>query len=363
MSNDIQVRGKQLVMEVLLDAQGNYSVCGYAERMEKAFGLIYLGRDKTDPEYAAQSAAANAAVGAITELDAFTRALQATQIVMQPLGGEAKFDMKEVSNQVLAALCTQWFDIPDGDCMVADGSMLPLRPAKCPGQFAPPSGYIFEPDPGIPLSLLGKLNGRLLRSEVAKFVARQRQAGTPPNGAISKALFAAFPNSPAQDDLVTRTLIGVMMGFLPTAQGNLMAVAKAWQDQLFVVVRAAFLSHPEPDLYLRANQVIRDVMIEAMQAEPMPPAIWRTATRDHMLGQIQVTTGDRLVIDIDSATQEDLTAGIHDPIPIFGGDRSQNPHPTHACPGYQAAMGVLLGILAGTMEAPNGPVIRAGFFF
>jgi hypothetical protein len=138
-----------------------------------------------------------------------------------------------------------------------------------------------------------------------------------------------------------------------------MAIAKAWEDQMFGVLRAAFNSHPQPDLYLRANQVIRDPMIEAMQAEPTPPAIWRTATRDHMLGQTQVSTGDRLFINIDSATHEDIAAFNRDPMPIFGGDRSQNPHPTHACPGFKAAMGFLLGILAGTMETPGGPVISA----
>jgi len=357
--SDIAVNGKALVMQVLLDAGGNYSVSGYAERMEKAFGLIYLGRDKTDPEYAAQSTASNAAVGAITEREAFTRALQATRTVMQALGGEAKFDMKDVSNQVLAALCTLWFDIPDGDSVIASGSFWPFKPGRCPGQFGPPSGYIFQPDAGFWISLFGKMDGGVLRSEVAKFVARQRQAGTPPNGHISKALFAAFPNSPAQDDLLTRTLIGVMMGFLPTAQGNLMAAAKAWQGEMFVVLRAAFLSHPEPDLYLRANQVIRDPMIEAMQGEPMPPAIWRTAIRDHMLSAIQVRAGDRLFINIDSATREDLEAGIKDPIPIFGGDRSLPARPTHACPGYLAGMGVLLGTIAGTLEA--GPTVSTGW--
>jgi hypothetical protein len=357
--SDIQVSGKALVMQVLLDAAGNYSVCGYAERMEKAFGLIYLGRDKTDPDYAAQSTASNSAVGAITERDAFTRALQAARNVMLALAGAATFDMKDVSNQVLAALCTQWFDIPDGDSVVASGSFWPFKPGKCPGQFGPPSGYIFQPEPGFLVKLFGKMDGRLLRSDVAKFVARQRQAGVLPSGDISRALFTAFPN-PAQDDLLTRTLIGVMMGFLPTAQGNLMAVAKAWEGPVFATLRAAFLAHPEPDLYLRANLVIRDPMIEAMQGEPMPPAIWRTAIRDHLLGSIQVSAGDRLVINIDSATREDRGAGIKDPFPIFGGDRSPAAHPTHACPGYLAGMGVLLGTIAGTLEA--GPTLSSGWF-
>jgi hypothetical protein len=360
MSNVIQVKGKQLVMEVLLDAAGNYSVCGYAERMEKAFGLIFLGRDKTDPDYAAQSAAANAAIGAITERDAFDAALQATRTAMQSIAGAETFDMKDVSNQVLAALCTLWFDVPDGDSMVMSGSFLPFRPARCPGHFAPPSGYIFEPEPGFFLSLLGKMDGGILRTQVAQFVARHRQAGTQPAGSISRALFAAFPSS-EQNDLLARTIVGVMMGFLPTAQGNLTAVAKAWAGSTFQQLRGAYLGWPEPDLYLRAGQVIRQPMIQAIQAEPMPPAIWRTAVRDHQLGNppVDVMKDDRLHINLDSAMREDLANGTVDPMPVFGGDRSQAAHPTHACPGYKAAMGAMLGTLAGTLEA--GPVLKTGW--
>ncbi len=361
MSNVIQVNGKQLVMEVLLDTAGNYSVSGYAERMEASFGLIYLGRDATDPEYALQSNAANTAIGTITESEAFSRALQATRTVMQPLSGDAKFDMKDVSNEVLAALCTHWFDIPDGESVISSGWVLPIPPGRCPGHFAAPSGYIFQPEPGLGTSLVGKWDGRLLRSHVKDFVAKQRLAGAP-NGDLAKVLFAAFPNSPAQDDLLARTIIGVMIGFLPTVQGNLMAVSKAWQDGTFEALRTQLISQPAVDIYVRADQILRGPMIAAMQDEPMPPKIWRTAFRDHMLGTTQVRAGDRLFINIDSATREDLGKNIADPIPIFGGDRSQNPHPTHACPGYKAAMGVLLGTLAGTMD-PGGPVISAGWSF
>lgn len=36
----VHVSSKKLVMEVYLDPAGNYSVCGYAERMQKSFGVI-----------------------------------------------------------------------------------------------------------------------------------------------------------------------------------------------------------------------------------------------------------------------------------------------------------------------------------
>lgn len=362
-SRTIQVRGKQQVMQVLLDPQGHYSVSGYAERMEQAFGRIFLGRDADDPEYERQSAEANRAIGLISENEAFARALQATLVVMQPWRRRASVDMKDVSDRVLAMLCTQWFDLPDGESVVASGLALPIPPGRCPGQFAPPSGYIFQPEPNWFLRWLGRRCGRLLREKVAQFVARRRAAGTPLEGNVSAALFAAFADTPQENDLLTRTLIGVMIGFLPTTQGNLIAVAQAWADGRFTALKAAYLANPEPDPYLRAEQVIRRPLIAAMQGAPTPPAIWRTARRDHVLEgdpPVEVKAGDRLFINIDSATREDLGNGIVDPFPIFGGDRSQDPRPTHACPGFEAGMGVLLGIFAGLMQA--GPGVRADGF-
>ena len=35
--------------------------------------------------------------------------------------------------------------------------------------------------------------------------------------------------------------------------------------------------------------------------------------------------------------------------PLFGGDRSLTPHPTHACPGFEMGFGILLGIVYGVV--------------
>jgi len=351
-SSNIQVNGKKLVMQVLTDIEDNYSNSGYLDRMAGSFGRIYLGLDRTDPNYALQSSASNRAIGTITEQDAFAQAINATRDALRAPG--ASFDIKDISDKVLAALCTYWFDIPDGNSVISSGSVLPFPPARCPGHFAPPSGYIFQPEPGWAMKLVGELDGRILRSHVADFVAAQRRAGIPPNGVLSKALFAAFPKSPDDDDLLTRTLIGVMIGFLPTVQGNLVAAMAAWKGAMLDSMRHDFLSHPEKDIYERASQVIRGPLMAGMQQAPVPPAVWRTAVKAHDLGDnpiVHVKPGDRLFVNIDSATREDLGKNIADVSPVFGGDRSLNPHPTHACPGFWMGMGVLLGIIAGTLEA------------
>jgi hypothetical protein len=57
------------------------------------------------------------------------------------------------------------------------------------------------------------------------------------------------------------------------------------------------------------------------------------------------------VVSLVSATQQDLAEDKTDVFAVFGGDRSQDPHPTHACPGYQMAIGVLLGVIAALLES------------
>ena len=82
----------------------------------------------------------------------------------------------------------------------------------------------------------------------------------------------------------------------------------------------------------------------------MPPEVWRTATSDHTLGDENVRTGDQVVVDIASVTASDLESGKTDVFVVFGGDRSARHHPTHACPGYEAAIAIMLGTITGLME-------------
>jgi hypothetical protein len=93
--------------------------------------------------------------------------------------------------------------------------------------------------------------------------------------------------------------------------------------------------------------------MSAMQLRPSPELVWRTACCHHLLGPVPVAPGDLVVLSIVSATQQCLQQRIADVSPIFGGDRSLAEHPTHACPGYKAAMGVLLGMIAALLDVPH----------
>ena len=100
----------------------------------------------------------------------------------------------------------------------------------------------------------------------------------------------------------------------------------------------------------------------ALQLRTVPDMIWRTAESTVKIGGMQVDPGDTIVFGLASATQQVLAAGLPDPSrTMFGGKRSAT-GPTHACPGYNAAQAVLLGVATGLLTTPH-PITQVGSTF
>ncbi len=145
-----------------------------------------------------------------------------------------------------------------------------------------------------------------------------------------------------------------MMGMLPTVNGNLTGTVKGWQrSATFLALQGKLKTSTQTDDFVRARDVIEPPMQEAMQMAPTPDGVWRTAVKEHTLGTknpVQVHPGDKIYVNILQATQGDLRTGVTDVCPVFGGNRKASPHPTHACPGFEMAMGVLLGTIYGVVD-------------
>lgn len=336
---------------VFENVAGHYSVAGYAERGQESFGQIYLYLDR-GAEYDRQSTPVNAALMALTAEESFDLALAETRafVAAHPQAAEKPADhIADVSTRVLAAICSLWFDLPDGVHVIEGGLQpdMPPEPPRCPGHYAPPSAYTFKPDPDPRIVQVGQLFGKILRRAGTAWLAELRQAGKLPSGKISRAVVDAFPND---DDLVVRTIIGVMMGMLPTIDTNLKNVMKHMPAETFAALRDALTAHPGPDGYDRASGALLGDLMRGMQANPIPDAVWRTATADHDLAGQPVKAGDKVRVYIDAATRADLAAGITGVFTVFGGDRRATPQPQHACPAYRAAIGIMLGVLNGLLE-------------
>jgi hypothetical protein len=368
----ILVASDDLVRQVFDDRAKNYSVKGYAERMHRSFGLIYLGLDE-GADYTAQATKVNEALTKVTQLEAFRLARQQTRALLDGAiltakaqagaAGAAEWsvtlDMKDVSDGVLAGLCKAWFGMPDAGKRVETGGFQwnwePSDPPRCPGHFMSPSRYMFQPNPGQKASEYGEQHGQALKTAVLAFVVDHRTPealATLPS--LGRAIFDAFPNR-ADDALLASTFIGVLMGFIPTVDGNLRSSLYEWiNDRRFWDLQEAFVSHPEPDVFTRAVEVLEDPLRRTMQLRPIPEVVWRTAVKPHKLGNVDVVPGDVVVNAIVSATHQLLASNTPNVEPIFGGNRRNSTHHTHACPAYQMGMGVLLGIVTGLIE--TGPV-------
>jgi hypothetical protein len=351
----VVVTSKELYLQVLLNADDNYTNAGYQKRMEQSFGPIFLGMDWT-PEYVKESTPINAAIGRVTRRDAFEVTLKEARAALPSLPAPGGIvDIQALSDNVLAKVCSHYFDIPDGVYVKAGGFGISnlVSPGVCPADYTPPSAYIFHPDPDALLTFVGQRSGQILRESVNKYVADKRASGQLPTAPLTRALFEQFPDS-KDNDLLARTIIGVMTGALPTINGNLVGVVKAWQrTSTLMALGAKFKASTQSDDFLKAHDVIELPMRQAMQMQPTPDFIWRLAKKDHTLGTknpVQVKAGDKIYLSIVQATQEDLRAGSDDVCPIFGGDRSKDPHPIHSCPGFEMGFGILLGIVYGVVE-------------
>ncbi|UPK04510.1 Dyp-type peroxidase domain-containing protein [Bradyrhizobium sp. 170] len=353
----VLVCSKKRVDEVFNNCQRRYTVTGYAERMRASFGEIYLGKDDDrlpTSKYRAEACPANKAIMNVTRKDAFDSALKHTRNTLRLLvagSTERKLEVRDIVDSVLADLSAEWFGVPDGKHVVGGGwHWRPDDHPTCPGHFHSPSRYMFQPNPGPEAARIGEQHGRATNTAVRRLLDALGNNGKRSLGKIGNALFDAFSGD---KELLTSTLIGVMMGFLPTVDGNIRGVLYEWVNSRSLWDHQLdYLGDEAGDSLEKACRILMPPLRKTLLLRPVPELAWRTALVQHSLGQVEVNPGDRIVVSIVSATQECL---MNDKVDgdglytIFGGNRSKENHPTHACPGYEMAIGVMLGMLAGLL--------------
>jgi hypothetical protein len=311
---------------------------------------------------------------------------------------ETKVDLRQnFITPALAAICHEWFGIPDS--LIANDQTANFvdpkgwswdpaeaRKPRCPGDYMATSRFCFYPDPVPRVRAYGKSQGQALRKAVGAYFDRVRAPGKPLKGLLTQAMANLQSNGRlvyATNDELARNVIGVMTGFLPPADGCMRFALYDWiEEKTLQRVQHSLLSaEPRPaDLkaadaaaaaaaagpggaagaaaardsslaYARANAGLRPLLERAMQKRPAPDLLWRTATRDHRLGDVEIAADERVFVGIVSALAEDEAAGITDVCPIFGGERGLPDSPLHACPAYKAAMGTMLGVLSALLES------------
>jgi cytochrome P450 len=357
----VLVASKALAMTIFDDPDGLYSMSGQKARMGQSFGEIFLGLDSGDG-YEEVADKVNPAIMAMPEADAFALTYKIGRAILDKTFGafsvlfdERRGDLdlrRDYVTPILEWVCAAWFGIPDQKEValpgkwdgcdphhVDAGGWSWQRPAerkpRCPGDFMATSRYCFYPDPAPAVQAYGQEQGQALRAAVTEHFRDLRRYGKTPHAPVAQLMAEVFPD----DDEAARTLIGVMTGFLPPTEATIRWTLYDWLEE------RTLWRHD------RARAALLAPLMRSMQKRPQPDMLWRTARDDHVLGPVTVKQGDRIFIGIVSAMAEDVANGVTEVYPVFGGHRGKDPHPVHACPAYNAAMGVMLGALAALLDA------------
>jgi Dyp-type peroxidase family len=366
----VLVAERSLVEQVLQDPSGNLSATGYLPRMHDSFGEIYLGLDdRPGATYQQDSAACNDAIMKLDLQATFQQAKKSTRAALQELVNEAKgyaqqdgdtawdltVDARELIDPMLAKFCEEWFGLSEQGGFFRRGSFRwdwqPGQPPLYPGHFLAPSRYFFQPQPGETAADLGKKHGVAARAAMLALLSGPGAATKAP---VARAVLNSVPGKNL--DFAARTIIGAAIGFVPTVSGNLLQILNEWlREGTLWALRARYGDSEAADDFTDACSRLGDAFIPALQLRPVPPTIWRTAVAPHTLGagvhQVDVNPGEKVVVGAISATQQSLQQGGSDYHHAFGGNRKANPHPTHACPGKDPALAVMIGFFSALVES------------
>ena len=381
-----------------LEVFGNhkdFSVRGYWHRMDQSLGALYLGMDP-DPQkiasnanaeskhidkryraavsptrYSDESLVPNRWIASIDDEAAYNLARAIAAPTVSQLRGrmpdEVLIDVRRFVQDILARMSTKWFAIPDDVFMKTGGlpPILPNAPAHCPHDFGAAARYIFDPNPTDFVKKEGQARGQLLLRATTDYVKKTiKENNIPPNTLFASLHQAMKEGGGALDfDLLARVLVGSVHGFVAPVGGSCISLLyqwikteELWRYQQSLLTRK--LESPKVDDYARAKAVLGPVLPHAMQVQPVPYILHRTAVRDTTIGPEPVAAGERVVIGIVSGTQDQPGKTEL----LFGGDYGSPgvAAPVHACPGQQMAMGTILGIVSTLLEEgslrPRGPL-------
>lgn len=301
--------------------------------------------------------------------------------------GERDYFKLELRRQfilpALAAMCNQWYGLPDNEHMFEGGWQWEPPAARTPpgprgiGDFLSPSRNAFYPRPTPTVAQFAQLHGAAILSGCEAFVETHTSANTgDQTGVISAAMFAATPNK----KVLARNIAGTMVGAIPPMDGNLRGILAEWFGERTLWrhqanLRNALNDRPATADVTAAMDVLYGPVSQAMCKRPAPDLLYRTALKDTeiSLGKgrppLKVKERDLVIVSLVSAAQRSLESDPDqgDVSIVFGGKRKKAYQPSsaksnetvHACPAQELAMGAMMGILAALLDAGRLQIMPA----
>jgi len=324
--------------------------------MSESVGPLYLGMDRCpvrhegtrsaedevyeqtvkEGDYDRQAGDPNRYMAGITRAQAFAEARQAAEVTLATLATRAHtllpdrnplVDLKKFAAAAVGLVSRDWFGLPSD----------PTDPAQVRGVFLVAAQNIFYPHPEpVVTEQAERVRGRMAALEDEAF------ASTP-------EMLASLPDF--DDAEKKRALVGGAQGFLVATMVSFLSVMMGWLDNGRAFRMAQWLrskpgrglaTDPTPAPELLGDDVLFvSEMLSALRSAPQPDILHRTAVRQKSLagGAEHAEPGDTIVVSLASAAADQPEAVDL----LFGG--SYGSGAVHACPGKEAAIGVILGLL------------------
>ncbi|WP_169544417.1 Dyp-type peroxidase [Sneathiella aquimaris] len=358
------------VKAVFKDDGSTYSTREYWERMRNSIGELYLGldpkpaimpsgsvsenpmRDKAfeketkKSDYSKIAKPTNGWIASITEEKAFDLAVCVTRNWFRDELVKRRdphsLELKECIVDLLGGLSKIWFDLPE-DGSIDIGGEACSRP-NVPDDLVSASHYLFGPRPTDFVVDEAKERGTSLKKAIRAFV--EEQAPTPDT---LHHFLSVHPVFKGDLDLITRTLVGCVNGFVAASRGSFLSIMQRWManEDLWryrqMLLSAVGSSKNGALDYATAKSVFREEMIIAMQKRSRPNLLHRVAVKQAILGGVEIQAGQAVVLSLQSAAEEQEG----NPEILFGGNYRDT---VHACSGQQMAIGVLMGVISVVME-------------
>jgi deferrochelatase/peroxidase EfeB len=377
--------GSRKLVDQVTKNEKDLTITEFLPRMRRSFGELYLGLDGDQPDgrYEKEAEAANAAVMALaaplanyqsTRQAAEDATLAAIDKLVQMAidnaksSGEAQWDLsidaREIIDTVLADLCEQFFGLSEHGEYLKRGSAIwddkgTAKP-RYPGHFMAPSRYVFQPHPGPDVKRIASAQGQALSRAMTEYLA-DPNIGPTITAPVARAVLDSAA-AKADPSYAARTLAGILMGFVPTLDGNMRRILVEWaREGSLWTLRSSHqrdLAAGVPLDKSGAPALLRQYLHKTLQLRAAPEQLWRTAVTTHRMGErehvVTLDPGDVVVAGLISANHECLESGDPALHYAFGGKRQhpvQQPpqEPRHACPGAGPALAVLEGFLRGLM--------------
>jgi hypothetical protein len=160
---------------------------------------------------------------------------------------------------------------------------------------------------------------------------------------------------------LVRTLGGLIQGFVTPTYGSFLSLMNTLiDDKQLWHLQTDWLREKSKrgDDYQKAGRVLSSAMIKAMRVQPVPGLLHRTCVKKYEVGGdtgITINSGEKIVLGLVSATRDPVPATGSASELLFGGDYDAkgDRKTTHACPGKDMALGVMLGMLSVIVEVGN----------